>query len=334
MRAWLIDNEDESRCLVLKDIKMAKPGPEEVLIDVRAIGVNRADIMQRKGLYPPPAGLDERRPGLEYAGKVAAAGKAVKTRQVGDPVMGLIGGGAYAEQIIVHESETIRPPAHHDFVTAAALPEAFLTAYRGLFLEGQLAPGEWALIRGATSAVGIAALQLINALGSRSIATSRSQERLDALRSLLQSLDLGGTFDYGVVDGEQGVAEQVKQHTDGAHLVLDFIGAAALQDNFASLRDEGRQVQIGLLGGTKAEVNIGSFLKRRLSWHAMTMRSLPMARRIAMAEIFEQQLRPLFEKGRLRSFVDYTFDFEQANEAHELMQSGSQLGKIVLVRNK
>lgn len=333
MRAWLIDDKDESRKLVLDDIKAPRPGPDEVLVDIRAVGINRADILQRKGAYPPPGGFDPLRPGLEYAGEVAAVGKRVNTRKVGDPVMGLIGGGAYAEQVVVHERETITPPAHYDHAYAAAVPEAFLTAYRGLFLEGGLAPGQWALVRGATSGVGVAALQLIAALGSRSIATSRTQERLDELARRFKSLGLGAAFDLGAVDGADGVAERVQKQTGGAHIVLDFVGASVLEDNLAALRDEGRQVQIGIMGGAKAELNMGTLLMRRLSLAAMTMRSLPLERRIAMAGLFDDRLRPLFEAGRLRPMVDQIFAFEQANEAHAAMEAGNHLGKLVLVRN-
>lgn len=332
MRVWLIDESDESRRLVLDDVKAPKPDANEVLIDVRAMGINRADLLQRQGAYPPPTGFDPRRLGMEYAGEVAAVGKQVTQHQVGDPVMGLIGGGAYAEQIVVHEREAMTLPAHYDYAHAAAAPEAFLTAYRGLFLEGGLAPGQWALVRGATSGVGVAALQLIAALGSRSIATSRSQERLDELTSRSKSVGLGQAFDLGVIDGEDGVSERVQEQTGGAHLVLDFVGASVLKDNLAALRDEGRQVQIGILGGAKTELNMGMLLMRRLSIVAMTMRSLPLERRIAMARVFDDRLRPLFEAGRLRPMVDRSFDFEQANEAHRAMESGGHMGKLVLVR--
>lgn len=334
MRAWLIDDKNDSRKLVLDDIKAPKPGPDEVLVNVRAVGINRADILQRQGAYPPPKGFDPRRPGLEYAGEVAAVGKRVNMRKVGDAVMGLIGGGAYAEQIVVHERETLAQPAHYDHASAAAVPEAFLTAYRGLFLEGALAPGQWALVRGATSGVGVAALQLIAALGSRSIATSRGQARLDELSTRFKSLGLGPAFDLAAVDGDNGVAERVQHQTGGAHVVLDFVGASALEDNLAALRDEGRQVQIGIMGGAKTELNMGTLLMRRLSLVAMTMRSLPLERRIDMARVFDDRLRPLFEAGRLRPMVDQTFDFEHANEAHAAMESGSHLGKLVLVRKR
>src|SRR5699024_2706001 len=159
-------------------------------------------------------------PGLEYAGVVAAVGARVQQHAVGDAVMGLLGGGAYAEQIITHERDTLDIPQGLSFSEAAAIPEAFLTAYRAVFLEAALQPGQWCLVRGATSSVGQAALQLIHALGARSIATSRQQARLDALAPI--------GFDLGLVDGSDGVAEAVQERTAGAHVVLDFVGAPAL----------------------------------------------------------------------------------------------------------
>jgi NADPH2:quinone reductase len=237
MRVWLIDDKADNGRLVLEDSKAPRPKPDEILVDVRAVGINRADLLQRRGGYPPPAGFDPRRPGLEYAGEVAAVGKQVTRYQVGDGVMGLVGGGAYAEQITVHENEAIALPAHYDYASAAAIPEVFLTAYRGLFLEGRLAPGQWALVRGATSGVGLAALQLLRTLGSRSIAASRAQDRLDELGERFRAIGFDPAFDLGVVDGEEGVAEQVQKQTGGAHLVLDFVGAPVLKDNLSALRD-------------------------------------------------------------------------------------------------
>ncbi|ROO29104.1 NAD(P)H-quinone oxidoreductase [Salinisphaera japonica] len=333
MRAWLIDDAENSDTMSLEEIKTPRPGADEILVDVRAVGLNRADLMQRKGAYPPPPGFDPRRPGLEYAGEVAAVGKRVTLHKVGDPVMGLIGGGAYAEKIVVHERDTIRPPAYYDHAQAAAMPEAFLTAYRGLFLEGGLAPGQWALVRGATSGVGLAALQLIHALGARSIATSRSPERLDEIAARFKAQGMPQAYDLGLVDGDEGVSEAVQAQAGGSHLVLDFVGAPVLADNLASLRPEGRQVQIGILGGAKTELNMGQLLMRRLSIVAMTMRSLPIERKIELARLFDDRLRPLFEAGRLRPIVDRTFDFADAMAAQSAMENGHHMGKIVLVRD-
>src|SRR5699024_4175492 len=279
-------------------------------------------VLQRRGYYPPPPGFDPRIPGLEYAGVLSAVGARVQNRAVGDAVMGLIGGGAYAEQVVTHERETLTVPQGMTFTDAAAIPEAFLTAYRGVFLEGGLAAGQWCLVRGATSGVGQSALQLIKALGARSIATSRSRERLDGLAGL--------GFDLGLVDGDDGVAGAVQEHTGGAHVVLDFVGAPVLTDNLKALRPEGVQVMIGLMGGAKTEINLGAMLMRRLQLRAMTMRSLPLERKIALARLFDDRLLPLFEAGALRPLVDRAFAFTDAVAAHTYMEAGAHAGKLVL----
>ena len=333
MRAWLVEEPGEPEAMKLGELPDPTPGPQEVLVDIKAIGINRADVIQRKGGYPPPKGFDPRCPGLEYAGEVVAVGERVISRKVGDSVMGLIGGAAYAEQLVTHERDTLTIPQHYDWAQAAAMPEAFLTSYRALFLEGNLAPGQWALVRGATSGVGQAGLQLIQALGSRSIATSRSQPRLDELDARFKSMGFERGFDLGLLDGEAGVAEQVQDATGGAHVILDFVGGSVLKDNMACLRDEGRQVQVGVIGGAKTEINMGTLLRRRLSLVGMTMRSLPLERKIILAQLFNDQLLPLFEAGKLKPVLDQTFSFEEAVEAHRAMEGGEHSGKLVLVRD-
>lgn len=322
MRAWIVEQPGDAHALQLGTQAVPEPGPEEVRVAVRAVGINRADVLQRQGHYPPPPGYDPRIPGLEYAGVVAAVGARVQSRAVGDGVMGLIGGGAYAEQVVTHERETLDLPPELALTDAAAIPEAFLTAYRALYLEGGLQPGQWCLVRGATSGVGQAALQLIRALGARSIATSRSRERLDGLQSI--------GFDLGLVDGSEGVAAAVQAHTGGAHVVVDFIGAPVLADNLAALRPEGTQVMVGLMAGAKTEINLGTMLMRRLKLRAMTMRSQPLERKIEFAQIFNERLLPLFAAGRLQPAVDRVFAFDDAVAAHQYMESGQHAGKLVL----
>lgn len=332
MQAWLVHEPGAPEALTLEPIDAPEPGPDEVLVDVRAVGINRADVMQRKGFYPPPARFDPRRPGLEYAGEITAVGERVTARQVGEPVMGLIGGGAYAEQLVVHERDTLTVPAHYDYAHAAAMPEAFLTAYRALFLVGELAPGQWAMVRGATSGVGQAGLQLIHALGARSVATSRRQSRLDDLETCFKGMGFDKGFDIGLEDSDNGVAEAVQARTGGVQVILDFVGAPALADNLDALRPEGRQVQVGIIGGAKAEINMGKLLMRRLSLMAMTMRSLPLERKIMLAQLFNDRLLPLFETGALKPVLDQTFAFEDAVAAHRAMEAGEHAGKLVLVR--
>jgi NADPH2:quinone reductase len=333
MRAWLVEEPGAPEALELKNVDAPEPGPNEILVDVRAVGINQADVLQRKGGYPPPHGFDVRRPGLEYAGTITEVGTRVTSRQVGDRVMGLIGGGSYAEQLVVHENEALTIPPYYDFEQAAAMPEAFLTAYRALFLVGELAPGQWALVRGATSGVGQAGLQLIQALGARSIATSRKQSRLDDMDERFKALGFDRAFDIGLEDGEGGVAKAVREQTGGAHVIMDFVGGPALDDNMNALRDEGRQVQVGLIGGRKSEIDMGKLLMRRLSLNAMTMRSLPLERKIMLAKLFDDRLLPLFEAGKLKPMVDQAFGFDQAVEAHRVMESGEHAGKLVLVRD-
>jgi NADPH2:quinone reductase len=334
MRAWLVDNPGAPEALQLGELNDPEPGAHEVLVDIRAAGINRADILQRKGHYPPPPGFDPRCPGLEYAGEVIAVGERVFDRAAGDRVMGLIGGAAYAERLVTHARDTLTIPSPCDYAQAAAIPEAFLTAYRALFLVGGLAAGQWALVRGATSGVGQAALQLIHALGARSIATSRSQQRLEELDQRFKALGLDKGYDLAFEDGPDGVAKPVVDATGGAHVIVDFVGGPVLNDNLDALRNEGRQVQVGLIGGGKTELNMGKLLMRRLSLVAMTMRSLPIERKIAIAQMFNDRLLPLFEAGQLKPVIDQTFAFEEAVAAHQRMETGAHAGKLVLVRDK
>lgn len=332
MKAWLVEQSGGPEALQLGEIDAPTPGPGEVLVDIRAVGINRADLLQRLGHYPPPAGFDSRCPGLEYAGEVIAVGERVWSRRIGDRIMGLIGGGAYAEQLVTHERDTLTIPRHYEFASAAAIPEAFLTAYRALFLVAGLAPGQWALVRGATSSVGQAGLQLIHALGARSIATSRSQSRLNDIETRFKALGLDRGFDRGIRDSDEGVAEIVRERTRGAHVVMDFVGAPALADNLKALRDEGCQVQVGVIGGRATQLDMGQLLMRRLTITAMTMRSLPIEQKIMLAQQFNDRLLPLFETGKLRPVLDRTFAFDDAVEAHRTMEAGEHVGKLVLVR--
>lgn len=323
MQAWMIQEAGGPDVLRLSDTVTPEPGPGEVRVRVEAVGINRADLLQRMGGYPPPPGVDPRIPGLEYAGVVDAVGPRTQLREVGARVMGIVGGGAYADYLTVHERETLSVPRGLDAVQAAAIPEDFLTAYRALFLEGRLEPGEWCLIRAATSGVGIAAAQLAHALGAFSIGTSRSAERLERV------LALG--LDAGHVDGEGSLPEQVRDVSgNGAAVVLDLLGGTHLGDNLASLRAEGTVVLVGLLAGRQAELDLGRFLMRRLTLRAMTMRSLPLERKIELARRFETRLAPLFAQGRLQPVVSHTLPFAEAPEAHRLMESNRHLGKIVL----
>ncbi len=326
-RVWTISDPGKNGTLQLESRQSVALGPADVRIRVHAAGLNRADILQRKGLYPAPPGAPADIPGLEYAGVVEAVGERVTQRRVGDRVMGLVGGGAYAEQVVVSERETIRIPDSLSDVEAAATAEAFLTAYRAIFLVGGLERGQWCLIRAATSGIGLAAMQLCRHFGCHSIGTGRSLERLQQVR------DYG--LDVLAVDGDGSLPELVREHTgDGAQVVLDLVGGGHLQDNLDSLRTEGTHVLVGIMAGSKDSINLAPVLFRRLNLRAMTMRSLPLERRIAMARLFEERLTEGFVSGTLRPVVDSTLPFDKAPEAQALMESGKHAGKIVLAMNE
>ncbi|MCK8517153.1 NAD(P)H-quinone oxidoreductase [Methylonatrum kenyense] len=323
-RAWRLTGSGDVDVLALEEFEVPALGPLDVQVGVHAAGLNRADILQRRGIYPAPAGAPADIPGLEYAGRVEAVGARVTHRKPGDRVMGLVGGGAYAEQLVVNERETIAIPAGLSDTDAAATTEAFLTAYRALFIEGGLNAGDWCLIRAATSGIGIAAMQLSRYFGCRSIGTGRNRERLEAVA--------GYGLDALAVDGEDTLSGLVAEHAgDGVAVVLDLIGGSgAVKENLASLRPEGVQVLVGLMAGPKDQINLAPVLFRRLTLRAMTMRSLPLERRIELAQLFERRLSAAFSNGALRPVVDTTLPFEQAREAQQLMESGRHTGKIVL----
>lgn len=325
MRAWLIDKDEQGKPLLrLGEVETPEPGPGEIRVRVQAVGVNRADLLQVLGQYPAPPGVDPRIPGLEYTGVVDAVGPRVRLHQVGDRVMGLVPGAAYAEYVVVTEREAIPVPAGVDLVQAAALPEDYLTAYRALYIEGGLQPGQWALIRPATAGVGLAAVQLVRALGGRTIGTSRSSERLEQARAL----GLG----VALLDNGSPLAPRVMAVTagEGVSVVLDMLGGGALADNLGSLREEGSLVVIGLLTGREAPLNLGQLLMRRLRIKAMTMRAQPLEERIRIARVFVDRLTPLFATGRLTPLVSLVRDFDEAPQAHQDMAANKHFGKIVL----
>ena len=323
MEAWLIRNPGREGVLERTERPAPVCGPEEVRVAVRAIGLNRADLLQRRGLYPAPPWAPADIPGLEYSGEVTAAGERVQRVAVGDRVMGLVAGGAYATELAVHEQDTLPVPGNLDWNAAAAFPEAYLTAYRALFLEGGVQPGQWALVRAATSSVGMAALQLLRLFGAFSLGSSRRRERLEALGP--------DGPDVPIVDGERPLPDVVREASgDGAHVVLDMLGGEALAEGLSALRDEGTLVLIGLLGGRKVELDTARLLFRRLCIRAMTMRTLPLERRLTLMAQARERLLPHLTRARLTPRVDRVFDFAEANEALDAMADDRHLGKLVL----
>lgn len=325
MRAWVIDKDQNGQSdMFLRDVDPPAIGPGHIRVKVEGIGVNRADLLQVRGLYPAPPGVDPRIPGLEYAGTVTEIGEQVLLHKVGDRVMGLVPGASYAEQIVTTEREATPIPAGMDSVTAASIPEDFMTAYRAMYIEGGLQQGQWAMVRPATAGVGLAAVQLIRALGGRSLGTSRNNERLQ------EAVRLG--LDVPLLEGDGDLAERVRSATngEGAAVILDMLGGEAFTENIASLKLEGSLVMIGRMTPGNGEIDPGQMLMRRLRICGMTMRSQPLEERIRIARIFRERLLPQFELGRLEPMVSLIHDFEQAPQAHLDMANNKHLGKIVI----
>lgn len=325
MRAWLIEKSADGKSgMVLSDIEAPALGPADVRVKVEAVGLNRADLLQVRGMYPAPPGVDPRIPGLEYAGTVIEVGERVVAHKVGDRVMGLVAGGAYAEQVVTTEREAIPVPAGLGAVEAAAIPEDFMTAYRALFIEGGLQPGQWALVRPVTAGVGLAATQLIAALGARSLGTSRSEERMQ--EAIRQGLDVP------LLEGAGPLTQRVREATggEGVAVVLDMLGGEAFADNIASLRIEGTLVMIGRMTAGNGELDPAQMLMRRLRIRGMTMRAQPLEERIRISRLFCDRLAPLFARGRLKPLVSLVHSFDEAPRAHDDMAANKHLGKIVL----
>ena len=308
---------------VLKISERPQPQPmtDELLVRVAGAGVNRADLLQRAGGYPPPPGIPADMPGLEYAGEVTATGPNVRHFKPGDCVMGLVPGGAYAEYVCVPETTAMRVPDNMDPVSAAAIPEAFLTAYRALFLEGGLEAGESVLIRAATSGVGQAAVQLGAFAGARVVAGSRQRDRLPALE------ELGAATAFE----DHGEAARKAVGVDGADLALEFLGGDYFTENLKLLNRGGRLVLIGLIAGRETTLDLGAFLMRQLQVHAFTMRSLPLYRRTDITQRFAARYLHAFESGRLHPVVGATYPLAEAARAHIDMQNGKVLGKLILI---
>jgi NADPH2:quinone reductase len=309
--------------LALAETALPEPGAEEVRIRVTVAGVNRADLLQRSGRYPPPPGWDPRRIGLEYAGTVDCTGARCILRRPGDRVMGLVAAGACSEFIVVPERETLSIPANLTDVAAAAIPEAFLTAVRALWDEGELTPGEAVLVRIATASVGLAAIQLAHIAGHPVAGTGRDSARLDALRAL--------GLDHPLVEGG-GMVQRARAAMGGApRVVLDLWGGGRLSENLALLSDDGRLVVVGLLGGNRDTLDLATLLMRRQSIRTLTMRSQPTEARIALVRRFERQVLPLLAAGRLTMPIAQVYPVADAAQAHRDMERGDRPGKRVLL---
>ncbi len=324
MRAIVITKPGGPEVLRLQDAPEPECGPDDLLVEVRATALNRADLLQRMGRYPDPPDAPADIPGLEMAGVVARKGSRVTEHRPGDRVFALLSGGGYAERVVVHRAMALPIPANLDFQQAASIPEVFFTAYDALFNWCRLQMGERALIHAAGSGVGVAAIQLAKAAGATVLGTAGSAEKL------CKAAALG--LDAGINYREQDFAEVVREATGGrgVDVILDVIGASYWEKNIASLAVKGRLVLVGTMGGGKVETNIGGLMPKRLSVFGTVLRMRSFAEKAALTEQFRRHVLPLLESGRLRPVVDRVFPLAQAADAHRYMESNANFGKIVL----
>jgi NADPH2:quinone reductase len=300
------------------------PGPDEILIRVAAAGVNRPDVAQRSGSYPPPPGASDL-PGLEVAGEVVAVGTNARKHRLGDKVMSLVAGGGYAQYCLAQDAQAMAVPAALSMQEAGATPETLMTVWHNVFERGALQPGETLLIHGGSSGIGTMAIQLAKAFGARVIVTVGAQDKAEAC------LKLGAdrAINYRTAD----FVAEVKTATAGAgaNVILDMVAGDYVERNYEAAAVEGRVVQIALLGGAKATVNFAKLMVKRLHHTGSTLRPRSNADKAAMVAAIEARVMPLLRDGRVKPLMDSTFPFEKAADAHRRMETGEHIGKIVLV---
>lgn len=304
-----------------------EPGPDELLVAVRAAGVNHGDTAQRQGRYAPPEPRPAVEiPGLEFSGEVLATGPRVRRHRVGERVCGLLPGGGYAERVVTHERLAMRLPGALSWEQGAAIPEAYLTAFDALFAQAELRPGEALLIHAVASGVGLAALQLAQAAGARVFGTSRQAVKCR------RAEDLGATATVEVGRPETDFAAPIIAANGGrgVDVVLDLVGGAYLGRNLAVLAEGGRMVTLALKAGARAELDLGVVMAKRLRLSGSTLRPRPIEEKIALSTDFERRILPLFAAGTLRPVLDRVLPWEQAAEAHRLIEAGALVGKVVL----
>jgi putative PIG3 family NAD(P)H quinone oxidoreductase len=323
MRAVVITEPGGPDVLQLAEVPDPAAGPGEALVEIVGAGVNRADLMQRQGLYPPPPGAPPY-PGLECSGRITALGQGTDGWAVGDEVCALLGGGGYAQQVAVPAGQLLPLPAGVTLTDAAGLPEVTCTVHSNVFQSARLQPGETLLVHGGASGIGTMAIQLGHEHGARVVCTAGTPAKLDGCRELGADL----AVNYNTED----FVEAVRDFTGGrgADVILDIMGAAYLARNVAALAAGGRLVVIGMQGGTRADLDLGMLLGKRASIHATTLRARPTPEKAAIVAAVREQVWPLIAAGRVRPVIDRVLPMAEAPQAHRLMESGSHIGKILL----
>lgn len=324
MKAIQVVREEDGPCLLWAEADEPVMGPDDVLVDIHATTLNRADLSQAAGNYPPPAGASPIL-GLDMAGTIAAVGANVTGWQVGDRVCSLLAGGGYAERTVVDGRMLFPVPAGWSWAEAASLPEVYLTAFVNIFMEATFQAGETVLVHGGASGVGTAAIQLVKAAGGTVITTAGKPEKVAAC------LSVGA--DRAVNYNDEDFVEATRQFTGGAgvDVILDMVGAAYLQRNISLLKVRGRLVWISVLGGAVGEINIGQLMGKRARLIGSVLRARPLDEKLEIVRRFRAQFWPHIESGAIRPVIDRTFPVQEAQAAHEYMRGYENIGKIVLV---
>ena len=322
MRAVVITDHGGPEVLQVQDVPDPVPGPDEVLVDVATSALNRADLMQRRGLYPgPPA--EHEIPGLEFAGRVAAVGGRVTEHTVGDPVMGIVGGGGYAERVAVHERQAMAVPDALGLDSAGAFPEVFITAWDALVRQGGLTTGRWALVHAGASGVGTASIQIAKAMGACIAVTASAGKH-----GVCEALGADVVIDYASQDYVEAV--QAATGGVGVDVVLDVVGGDYLPRNVSCLRINGRIIQVGTMAGRPVPFNPAGLMMKRAALIGTTLRARPIEEKVAVTRQFAAEMLPHAAAGRLAPVIDSRFGLEEAPAAHERMEANLNAGKIVL----
>lgn len=325
MHAITIPEAGGPEALVWAEVPDPVPGEGEVLVEVTASAVNRADLLQRQGFYNPPPGSSPY-PGLECSGRIMDIGPGVSGWQIGDEVCALLAGGGYAEQVVVPAGQLLPVPEGVDLVTAAALPEVTSTVWSNVFMIAHLRPGETFLVHGGSSGIGTMAIQLAKAVGARVAVTAGNKEKLDFCG------ELGA--DILINYREQDFVEEIKNATDGAgaDVILDNMGAKYLDRNVQALATSGRLAIIGMQGGIKGELNIATLLTKRAAITATSLRGRPVEEKTSIVAAVREHVWPLIGAGHVRPIVDQTLPMSDAAAAHRVLEESAHIGKVLLVR--
>jgi putative PIG3 family NAD(P)H quinone oxidoreductase len=323
MRAITIPTPGDADALVLDEVPAPQIAADEVLVKVAAAGVNRADLMQRQGFYPPPPGSSPY-PGLEVSGTVTSIGDKVSGWVIGDQVCALLSGGGYADQVAVPSTQLLPVPHGVSLVDAASLPEVVSTVWSNVFMTANLQPGQTILIHGGSSGIGTMAIQLARAIGSRIAVTAGSAEKLEACRQLGAEI----LINYRTQDFVEVLDDATRG--DGADVILDNIGAKYLGRNVSALAVNGRLVIIGLQGGVKAELDINTLLRKCAAVIATSLRGRPPGEKASIVAAVREHIWPLIESGQVRPVVHRTFPLAQAAQAHRELEAGTNIGKVLL----